>query len=124
MLHKENAENATSVYRLIKEEISINDLTTLLNDLHHFSKIYKDVTDKDTSNDVLEYFNIKRNQQIRSLLTSISLLVDRAVISELEMQTSFKNIRNFSFIFNATQQTSNKTDDIVGNTSYKIYHCE
>lgn len=121
---KKNAENATSVYRLIKEEISINDLTTLLNDLHHFSKIYKDVTDKDTSNDVLEYFNIKRNQQIRSLLTSISLLVDRAVISELEMQTSFKNIRNFFFIFNATQQTSNKTDDIVGNTSYKIYHCE
>lgn len=120
---KKNAENATSVYRLIKEEIHINNLTTLLTDLHNFSRIYKVVTDNDTSDDVIEYFNIKRNQQIRSLLASISLLVDRSIISEKDKKISFRNIRNFFFIFNATQQTSNKTDDIVGNTSYKVYHC-
>lgn len=121
---KKNADNANSVYRLIKEEIDIEELSILLDDLHHFSETYKIVTDNDTNDDVIEYFNIKRNQQIRSLLASISLLEHNSVINETDKELAFTNIRNFFFIFNATQQTSNRTDDIVSSTSFKIYHCE
>ncbi len=121
---KKNAENANSVYRLIKEEINISDLGTLLTDLHQFSIVYQSITDKDTTDDVIEYFNIKRNQQIRSLLTSISILENRNIINSDEKRTAFVNIRNFFFIFNAMQKTSNRTDDIVSNTSFNIYHCQ
>ncbi len=59
-----NVAGSKKFLRLIKEEINISDLGTLLTDLHQFSIVYQSITDKDTTDDVIEYFNIKRNQQI------------------------------------------------------------
>lgn len=119
-----NAKNADSVYKLIKEEIPIEELSQFLSDLNNFSESYEVINDRESKNIVIEYFNIKRNQQIRSLLTAIHVLYKNGVISETILDQSFINIRNFFFIFNATQQTSNRIDLIISDTAYQIYNAK
>lgn len=118
---KQNAENADSVYKLIKEEVHINELSKFLDELNLYSKSYAIINDRNTKDTVIEYFNIKRNQQIRSLLTAIHVLHSNNIISEDILRNSFINIRNFFFIFNATQQTSNRIDSIISDTAYYVY---
>lgn len=120
---KKRSENINSVYKLIKEEVPINQLSNLLEDLYDFTKVYMQVNDVNSSDFIIEYFNIKRNQQIRSLLAAIKLLTSKNIVNSSTEEKAFKNIRNFFFIFNGMQQTSNQTDKIVGSTSYYIYHC-
>ena len=73
---------------------------------------------------MIRYFNIKRNQQIRSLLCAIYGLYNKNIIDEQVKNQSLLQIRNFFFIFNTTQQTSNKTDKLISTISYKVYNCE
>jgi hypothetical protein len=120
---KKRAENINSVYKLIKEEVNIENLSNLLDDLHDFAKSYMIVNEVEKPDSTIEYFNIKRNQQIRSLLAAINLLHRKQIIKENTEDLAFKNIRNFFFIFNGMRQTSNRTDKIIGHTSYSIYHC-
>ncbi|MCQ9903292.1 DUF262 domain-containing HNH endonuclease family protein, partial [Staphylococcus aureus] len=120
---KKRSENVNSVYKLIKEEVPIDQLSKLLDDLYDFTEVYMQVNDVNSSDFIIEYFNIKRNQQIRSLLAAIKLLTSKDIINSSTEEKAFKNIRNFFFIFNGMQQTSNQTDKIVGSTSYSIYHC-
>lgn len=117
-----NAENQNSIYRLIKEEVDISSLNDFLNDLEFFSAVYKIVSKKDSKDNVIRYFNIKRNQQIRSLICAIFVINKKGIIGKDEANDALTQIRNFFFIFNTTQQTSNKTDKIVSSISYKIYH--
>lgn len=117
-----NAENQNSIYRLIKEEVEISSLNNFLNDLESFSDVYKIVSLKDSKDSVIRYFNIKRNQQIRSLLCAIYVINKKGIIGKEETNYALIQIRNFFFIFNTTQQTSNKTDKLVSSISYKVYH--
>ncbi|WP_314393000.1 DUF262 domain-containing protein [Leptotrichia shahii] len=121
---EKDAENQNSIYRLIKEEIKIEDLSNFLNELEFFSKIYKEISQRDNNDSVIRYFNIKRNQQIRSLLCAIYGLYNKNIIDEQVKNQSLLQIRNFFFIFNTTQQTSNKTDKLISTISYKVYNCE
>lgn len=120
---KKRSENINSVYKLIKEEVPITQLSNLLDDLYDFTEVYMQVNDVNNPDFIIEYFNIKRNQQIRSLLAAIKLLTSKNIINNSTEEKAFKNIRNFFFIFNGMQQTSNQTDKIIGSTSYSIYHC-
>lgn len=95
----------------------------MLDDLYDFTEVYMQVNDVNNPDFIIEYFNIKRNQQIRSLLAAIKLLTSKNIINNSTEEKAFKNIRNFFFIFNGMQQTSNQTDKIIGSTSYSIYHC-
>lgn len=121
---EKNAENQNSIYRLIKEEVDINSLSIFLDDLVEFSEEYKVVTDKNSKDSNIEYFNIKRNQQIRSLLCAIEVLYKKGIIKEEMKKLAFEQIRNFFFIFNTTQQTSNSTDKLISEISYSIYNCK
>lgn len=121
---EKNAENQNSIYRLIKEEIKIDDLSLFLNDLEEFSKLYRKISKNDSENDVIKYFNIKRNQQIRSLLCAIFILKEKNIITEETKNSSLIQLLNFFFIFNTTQQTSNRTDNIISSISYEVYKCK
>ena len=121
---EKNADNQNSIYRLIKEEIKIDDLSKFLDKLEEFSKAYKEITWKDSNYETIKYFNIKRNQQIRSLLCAIFVLNENNIIDEEIKEKSLIQLRNFFFIFNTTQQTSNKTDKIISAISYKVYNCK
>ena len=120
---EKNAENQNSIYRLIKEEVKVADLSMFLNDLENFSEIYKSITKKDSTDKVIRYFNIKRNQQIRSVICAILTLREKGIINEKTAYISMEQLLNFFFIFNTTQQTSNKTDKVISSISYEIYHC-
>jgi uncharacterized protein with ParB-like and HNH nuclease domain len=96
---KKDAENSNSVYKLIKEEIEIESLSKMLNDFDNFSKIYIKVNEKDTDDTTIEYFNIKRNQQIRALLTAILLKEQEGIINQDIREKVFLNLRNFFFIW-------------------------
>ncbi len=120
---RKNAVNSNSVYKLIKEEIKIEALSKMLNDFDEFSKIYIDVNEKDTDNTTIEYFNIKRNQQIRALLTAILLKEREGIITQDEREKAFYTLRNFFFIFNGMQKTSNFIDKLLNQYNYSIYHC-
>lgn len=121
---EKNADNQNSIYRLIKEEIKIEELSRFLDKLEEFSKAYKEITWKDSNYETIKYFNIKRNQQIRSLLCAIFVLNENNIIDEELKEKSLLQLRNFFFIFNTTQQTSNKTDKIISAISYKVYNCK
>lgn len=121
---EKNADNQNSIYRLIKEEIKIDDLSIFLDKLEEFSEAYKEITWKDSNYETIKYFNIKRNQQIRSLLCAIFVLNGNDIIDEELKEKSLLQLRNFFFIFNTTQQTSNKTDKIISAISYKVYNCK
>lgn len=120
---EKDADNKNSIYRLIKDEVKIEDLGNFLSELEDFSYIYKDLTEKNSKNKVIKYFDIKRNQQIKSLLCAIKVLADKGVITEKTKEEALNQLLNFFFIFNATQQTSNKTDKAISRISFDVYHC-
>ena len=120
---KKRAVNATSIYKLIKEEIEINNLSKLLIDLEEFTESYMEIHENAYKNSAIEYFEIKRNQQIRSLLTAILIKSKKGIISGDIYNKTIENLRNFFFIFNAMQQTSNKTDKTISDLSFSIYKC-
>lgn len=119
-----NAENRNSIYRLIKEEIKIDDLSSFLDAFESFSVVYKEISNKDPKDSVIRYFDIKRNQQIRSLLCAIYVLNSKGIISDDVKERALLQLRNFFFIFNTTQQTSNRTDKIISSISFAIYNCK
>ena len=121
---KKDAEGQDKVYKLIKEEISIRNLSDFLDSFLEYSIAYKAITNSSIHDENIEYFDIKRNKQIRSLLGAVEVLFERKVINEEVKRTTFKNLRNYFFIFNVCSHTSNKTDKIVTKMAYDIYHCE
>lgn len=121
---EKNAENRNSIYRLIKEEIKINDLSEFLNAFESFSVVYKEISSNDSKDSVIRYFDIKRNQQIRSLLCAIYVLNSEGIINDDVKEKALLQLRNFFFIFNTTQQTSNRTDKIISSISFAIYNCK
>ena len=123
MLYKKDAESSNQVYKLIKDEIKIDELSLFLDSLYEYSNAYKIVTDHSIENEYIEYFDIKRNKQIRSLLAAIEVANQKGVIDKELKEKVFENLRNYFFIFNVCSHTSNKTDKIVSNMSYDIYHC-
>ena len=120
---EKNAENQNSIYRLIKEEIKIDDLGVFLEKLEEFSGIYNEITKRDSEYDAIRYFNIKRNQQIRSLLCAIFVLNKNSIIEDTTRDRAIRQLLNFFFIFNTTQQTSNRTDKVISSISYQVYNC-
>lgn len=121
---EKNADNKYSIYRLIKEEIKIEELSIFLEKLEEFSKIYTEITKKDSEYKAIKYFNIKRNQQIRSLVCAIFVLCKNQIIEEDVKEKALKELLNFFFIFNTTQQTSNRTDKDISAISYQVYNCK
>ena len=121
---EKNAENRNSIYRLIKEEIKIDDLSKFLDAFESFSIVYKEISSNESRDSVIRYFDIKRNQQIRSLLCAIYVLNSKGIINEDVKKKALLQLRNFFFIFNTTQQTSNRTDKIISSISFAIYNCE
>lgn len=117
---KKNAVNAGEVYRLIKEEVRITDLRQFLDDLKEFSLCYSDMLSSESSE--IAYFKIKHNKQIRPLLASIILQQRRELIDDGLAQKALAALRNFFFIFNALDLTSNRTDRPVTLAAYGVYH--
>lgn len=120
---KKDAESANKVYKLIKDEIRIEDLSILLDSLYEYSNAYKKVTTPSIENEYIDYFDIKRNKQIRSLLAAVEVIFTKGIIDESIKLAVYRNLRNYFFIFNVCSHTSNKTDKIVSKASYDIYHC-
>lgn len=118
---KKQADNNESIYKLIKEEIEINNLSTFLDDFLSYSSCYRIITQKNNKDKYIQYFDIKKNKQIRGLLSVIQYLRNRDIISEEVKRISFKNLRNYFFIFNLFSYTSNKTDSIVSKYSYELF---
>lgn len=118
---KKRAENSDMVYKLIKEEVSLEELSKFLDDLVEYSRAYAIVTSENNNADI-EYFDIKRNQQVRSLLAAIEVLYKREVITEEDCKTCFHNLRNFFFLFHSCSYTSNKTDKAIANAAFDVYH--
>lgn len=119
---KKQANNLESVYRLIKEEVSVDSLSDFLYNLNEYTDIFVEISDPDTTDHVVEYFNIKRNQQVKPLLSAILLKRKQGVIDENLRLESFKMIRNYFFAFNTFRLSSNRMEKLIANLSYDIYH--
>lgn len=115
-------KNKDGIYQLIKEEIDIADLPKLLDDLVEYSHIYMDITNSKDRN--YKYFKIKKNKQIISLLSSIQFLYKQDIIKEKIKDTAFLNLRNFFFLFNILEKTSNSTHHKIKEAAFNVYHCK
>ena len=118
---KKRAENSDMVYKLIKEEVPLENLSRFLDDLVEYSSAYAIIASKNDDTDI-EYFDIKRNYQVRSLLAAIEVLYKREMITEDDCKTCFHNLRNFFFLFHSCSYTSNKTDKAIANAAFDVYH--
>ena len=58
------------------------------------------------------------------MLCAIYVLNSEGIISDDVKEKALLQLRNFFFIFNTTQQTSNRTDKIISSISFDIYHCK
>lgn len=119
---KKQASNLESVYRLIKEEVPVDSLSDFLYNLNEYTDIFVEISDPDTTDHVIEYFNIKRNQQVKPLLSAILLKKKQGVIDENLRVESFKMIRNYFFAFNTFRLSSNRMEKLISNLSYDLYH--
>ena len=99
-------------------------LEEFLEDLEKFSGVYKRMTKGDKDFKLIEYFHIKGNKQIRPLICAIDTLFMKNIINESVRNQSMEQLVNFFFLFNTTQQTSNRTDKIISSFSYGVYRCE
>lgn len=86
-----------------------------------YSSAYAIIASKNDDTDI-EYFDIKRNYQVRSLLAAIEVLYKREMITEDDCKTCFHNLRNFFFLFHSCSYTSNKTDKAIANAAFDVYH--
>lgn len=82
------------------------------------------MSDRTSENNVIEYFNIKRNQQVRPLLSAIYLQYKRELISQEILEKTFVLVRNYFFIFNTYRLSSNKMEKLISRLSYDLYHSE
>lgn len=121
---KKQADNKDSVYKLIKESVKIDEIGSLLNNLVEYASSYKVIYSKNNENHYIKYFDIKRNQQIRSILAALhkKLIVEFKDNSLFEK--TLKELRNYFLLFNLTKQTSNKIDSIITDFAYKIYNAD
>lgn len=117
-------DNKYSVYKLIKENIKIEDLDNLLKNLINYSYSYRIIYNKNNENHYIKYFDITRNQQIRSVLAALhkKIIVD---FDDKDLyEKVLKELRNYFFIYNLTKQPSNKINNIITDFAYKIYNVE
>lgn len=120
---KKRADNSDMVYKLIKEEIPIENLSDFLGDLVEYSGAYAIIASNNGDVDI-EFFDIKRNTQVRSLLAAIQVLKKRELITDESLRTCFHNLRNFFFLFQACSYSSNKTDATISNAAFEVYHAK
>lgn len=120
----QKADNKDSVYELVRSEIKIKDLKKFLDDFLEFSYSYKEIIDEEERNTYLKYFKIKRNKQIKTLITALYIKLYKEFNQPEKYNDVLKQLRNIFFIFNLTKQTSNKTEKIITDFSYKIYYSE
>ena len=121
---KKKLENKDNVYKAIKESIKLEHISLLLKNLKEYSESYKLISTKNNDNHYMKYFNIKGNQQIRSILAALHKKILKDFDNEQLYNITLKEIRNFFFIYNLTSQTSNKIDNTISEFAYKIYHTE
>lgn len=121
---KRKSENKDSIYKLIKEEIAVDAIGDLLGHIKKFSASYKAISGTTNTNPFIKYFDLKNNQQIRSILSALHQKVFIEFGDEKTYNSSLQQLRNFFFIFNVTKQTSNKTDGTITEFAYKIYHSQ
>lgn len=119
---KKQAENIEAVYRLIKEEVPVSSLSEFLADLREYTEVFVTISSRESKDTTIEYFNIKRNQQIRPVLSAIALLEKRGIISTELKEKSFIVLRNYFFVFNTFRLSSNRMDKLMTNLSYNVYH--
>ncbi|EMC24401.1 DUF262 domain-containing protein [Streptococcus mutans] len=119
---RKQADKSDLVYRLIKEEVAVSELSLFLDKLLEYSKVYIKISDKNSTDRTIKYFNIKRNQQVRPLLSAIYLLENRNIISSEIREQSTIMIRNYFFAFNTYRLSSNRMEKIINKLSYDIYH--
>jgi hypothetical protein len=120
----QKADNKDSVYELIRSEIKIKNLKKFLEDLLEFSYSYKEIIDEGEKNTYIKYFEIKRNKQIRTLITVLYIKLYKKFNEPEKYNNVLNQLRNIFFIFNLTKQTSNKTEKIITDFSCKIYYSE
>ncbi len=118
---RKKAENSDMVYKLIKEEIPIDDLSKFLDDFVEYAGCYESIASGPSGSDI-EYFDIKRTQQARSLLAAIEVVHSRGIITDDEKNIAIHNLRNFFFLFHACSYTSNKTENSIAKAAYEVYH--
>ena len=121
---KKKAENEDSVYKLIKSEIPISELSIFLDSLVEYSNSYRSISKDNHQSELIEYFDIKNIKQIRSLLAAIEVVYRKGLIDDDIKESSILQLRNFFFRFYACSYTSNKTDGDIAEASYNIYHSE
>ena len=121
---KRKPDNKDMVYKIIKETIKLEKMSELLENLKKYSESYKLISIKNNKNHYIKYFDIKGNQQIRSILAALHKKILNDFNDEALYNIVLKELRNFFFIYNLTQQTSNKIDKTISEFAYKIYHTE
>lgn len=121
-LKKEKIYQSLKSEELKSKEENIKHLYNKINNYYeYYLDIVKNTNSTDCESNVFEYFIIKKNKQIRSLVLSLKVQLINGVITEKQYNEFINTILNYFVGFNLGQQKSNQIDSDVTSASNKIY---
>lgn len=106
----------------------VREVEMLFDELKEASIEYRDIVNCQNKENnylnIINYFIIKQNKQVRSILLALGLKLKNEIITDSEYFLAIEYIRNYFVFFNIRSNTSNKIDSMIHKLANSIYLCE
>lgn len=125
--HYKNKLKKDQLFETTKEQLRNNSQKTLPQFFDFFVKncnYYQAIDEAqgdEIEKEVYEYFKLKRNKQVRSVLLALKIKISENILNEKEYHEILIMLRNFYIAFNLDNGISNKIDNDIYVLSNEIF---
>lgn len=120
-LSKERLFDITKEQLRTENAISLQDFFDFFIECGQYYRAIYDAKGNYIETEIYEYFKLKRNHQVRSILLALKIKNVQGILSDNLYEKILIVIRNFFVIFNSDNGVSNKIDNDVYIMSNEIY---
>lgn len=125
--HYKNKLSKDRLFDITKEQlrtenaISLQDFFNFFIECGQYYRAIYDAKGNSIETEIYEYFKLKRNHQVRSILLALKIKSVQGILSDNLYEKMLIVVRNFFVIFNLDNGLSNKIDSDVYIVSNEIY---
>lgn len=122
-----NKLSKEQLFEVTKEQLRLGNTTDLSDFFLFFTKCgkyYRAINDAQgelLESDVYEYFKLKRNKQVRSVLLALKIKYEEEILAKKKYEDLLILLRNFYVTFNLDNGISNKIDNDIYVLANEIY---
>lgn len=127
--HYKNRLSKEQLFEITKEQLRLTtqvDLSSFFDFFVKCGKYYQAINNAQGDNlsesEVYEYFKLKKNKQVRSVLLALKIKEEEGILTQKKYEDLLILLRNFYVAFNLDKGSSNKIDNdiyILANEIYK-----